>query len=322
MDKLSPVVLESFGLSSKGIKKEKGHYLCNSVDGPVKVHITSQTPEAIRKQHSLKEYLAESFPHTDRFRLTKDRQPFIMIGRETYVATPYPMPQAETSLDNDENVLEAVHALARLHLASCKMPKIGLPMSPPLPEIYTRKLNGLVQESKQARRGQRMSDFDVAFIKHIPRATDTIKDALARLEKTNYSLAYNQAISQNSLCHNALKEENLPVVNGTTYIINFTQATFDLQLSDLGALIRRYAQRSSKGIPASSLMAAYDSVNPLPEFAKDIIYPQLTFPWSFTKLATQYYSKKRNWTPNGLINSMEAVLTEWDSYERYIKDIL
>jgi len=318
MDKLSPAVLQAFGLSSRGIKKEKGQYLCNSENGLVKVHITNQKPESILMQHKIKEFLVDSFPETDRFILTKDEQPYISIGREMYIATAYPSPQTETNLENEDNIIGALLALAKLHLASRSMPPFGLPEAPLLTDNYSKKLIDLTHASKLARRGSRMSDFDVAFIKHVPRASQTINKALDHLEKTNYLSLHSLAASQHSLCHNALKEENLPVVNGSTYIINFAYATIDIQLCDLAAFIRRYAQRSSRAIPITCMLETYAKINPLPNNAIDIIYPQLIFPWAFAKLATQYYSKKRNWTPNGLINSMESVLDEWDAYDEYV----
>ena len=324
MEKLSPAVLEAFGLQSRGIKKEKGYYLCSiskESEGLVKVHSTSETPEAICLQHSIKEHIAAGFPHTDRHRLTRAGEPYIIVGRETYIATATPPPQPETDLENEAHVLEIFRALARLHIASKIMPQ-KIPISPPLPETYTRQLSDLVQGGKQARRGPRMSDFDVLLIKHAPRATEIIQEAIERLEATNYSLLYTNAVSQGSLCHNALKEENIPVSQGTPYIVNFTQATTDLQLNDLAALIRRYAQRSSKAIPITKLVDIYDSIHPLPHQAADILYAQLIFPWAFMKLVTQYYSKKRNWTPNGLINRMETVLTEREDYETYIHTLI
>jgi len=320
MDKLSPAVLEAFGLHSRGIKKEKGYYLCESEGGHIKVHTTSESPEAICLRHSIKEYLIKNFPQIDQNRLTKTGQPYIVVGRETYVATHYPTPQSETDLENEAHVLGAFRGLAKLHVASKCMP-IKISASPPLPEIYTRQLGELSQGKKQARRSPRMSDFDVLFIKHAPRATEIIQEAMARLEKTNYMQYYTDATHQGSLCHNALKEENLPVARGFTYITNFAHATSDLQLNDLAALLRRYAQRSSKNIPLPRLIEAYDAIYPLPRQAADILYAQLIFPWAFMKLVTQYYSKKRNWTPNGLINRMETVLAERDSYERYIENI-
>jgi len=319
MDKLSPAILESFGINSA--KKEKGHYLCNTGSGPMKLHITPESPEAIHLQHSIKEYLAkEGFPHTGRYQLTKTGQPYISVGRETYVMTKVPKPHNETDFENETEALKAAQALAHFHIAAQSMPQ-AIQLSQPLPEIYTRQMKELSQMGKQVRRGSRLSDFDVLFIKHAPQYGEIMQDSINRLAKTNYARLHSKAISQGSLCHNALKEENLLATNSDTYIINFAEAEIDLQLCDLAALIRRYAQRSSKSIPINRLLETYSKIAPLPHEAVDIIYALLIFPWAFMKIITQYYSKKRNWTPNGLINRMDTILAERESYEKYVQEL-
>jgi len=319
MEKLSQVVLDAFGIQTRCIKKEKGYFLCSTESGLVKVHTTSESFEAIRLQHAIKEHLAErGFFQTGRFRLTKTGQPYILIGREAYVATNLPPKQPETNFENEDEVIQVFQSLAHFHIAASNMPEINIPVALPLQEIYTRQLAELTQAGKQARRGSRMSDFDVAFIKHAPHATKSIEYAINQIASTNYIPLYKNATNIKSLCHNALKEENLLVAANTTYIVNFTQATIDLQLNDLATLIRRYAHRSSKCIPANRLIDTYSDIFPLPQDAHHILHAQLIFPWAFMKLVSQYYSKKRNWTPNGLINRMDTTLAEQESYESYI----
>jgi len=321
MEKLSPVVREAFGIRSA--RREKGYYLCNAdydEGGIIKVHITTDTAESIRLQHSVKEHLAiKGFPHTNRYKLTKTGQPFITIGRETYVAVIQPQGQHELDFDNDNAVLMAFEALARFHIAGINMPQKNISVAIPLPEVYARQLGELAQAGKQARRVSRMSDFDVAFIKHSPHTTKTIQHAIDLLEKTSYSSLFSQAVAQTTLCHNVLKEENIQTTTGATYINNFAQSSIDHQATDLAALIRRYAQRSSRNIPINRLVATYDNIYPLPADAVDILRAQLIFPWSFMKLVNQYYSKKRNWAPNGLHNRMDTILSERESYENYIE---
>ena len=321
MEKLSPAVLEAYGIHSRSIKKEKGHYLCDTASGLLKVHTTPEPVWDIERQHQIKEHLAANgFPHTDRYKLTQTGQPYALIGRETYVVTTQPRVQRETDLENETEVLQAVQTLARFHAAAKNIPQepTPTPISPPLTEVYTRHIQELAQALKQARRSPRMSDFDVALIKHAPYYNETMQDAIQRLSKTHYAALYVQAVNQNALCHNNLKEENLPTADGVTYIINFSQAAIDLQLCDLAALIRRYAQRSSKALPALKLLDAYNNIASLPHAAADILYAQLIFPWAFMKTVTQYYSKKRNWAPNGLISRIDMILEERDAYEQYI----
>jgi len=321
MEKLSPVVLDAFGISSRNIKREKGYYLVDAAKGLVKIHTTIELEEAINLQHIIKEHLAaEGFPWTDRYYTAKTGQPYIMVGRETYVAKHQPRGHYETDLENELAVLQAFKMLGRFHMAARGIGgnPAPVPLASSLPDIFARQLSELNQAGKQARRGPRLSDFDVAFIKHAPSMAETIQCAIENLSATNYMKLFTNAITQGSLCHNAMKEENLLFSSDSTYFIDFSKAAIDLQLCDLAALIRRYAQRSSKSIPLNHLLNAYESTMPLPHGVRAILHAQLIFPWAFVKLASQYYSKKRNWTPNGLLSRMNAVLDEQKSYENYI----
>ena len=319
MDKLSPAILEAFGIHGQPIKKEKGRFVCDTTEGLGIIHTTYEPTEAIVLRHSVKEHLAEKgFPWTDRYRPTTTGSPYILIGRETYVMTLCPRESRETDFENEKAILQAFEFLARFHIAAVEMPGLLIPHMPPMVDVYSRQLGELAQAGKQARRGPRMLDFDVLFIKHSPHYIQAMEDSISHLAKTDYAKLYGEAIRRGSLCHNSLKEENLLATSDATYLINFTETAFGPQISDLAALVRRYAQRSSKSIPVGCLLEAYDRINPLPDGVGDILYPLLIFPWAFTKIATQYYSKKRNWTPGGLISRMEALLAGQESYEKYV----
>jgi len=319
MEKLSPVVQEAFGINSRRIRKEKGRYICDTPGGPMSIYISAEPAEVIRLQHLIKEQLAEKgFPWTDRYQPAGTGLPYIQIGRETYVMVKHHYERSETDFDNEADVLRAFKYLAHFHAVARGMP-VELPHTPPVSEIYARQMSELAQAGKHARRGPRMSDFDVSFIKHAPIYSEIMQDSINRLAGTNYAALYSQAISQGTICHNSLKEENLPSAGGVTYLANFSDAAVDLQLADLAALVRRYAQRSSKAIPANRLLEAYNTVNPLPDGAGEILRALLIFPWAFMKIVTQYYSKKRNWTPGGLINRMDAILAERESYEKFVE---
>ena len=320
MDKLSPAVLEAFGIHSRRVKKEKGRYICETPEGTGVIHITPEPAGAINLRHAIKEHLAErGFPQTDRYRLAVTGNPYIVVGRDTYVMTKAsPGPDSrETDFENEPAVLQAFELLARFHIAAAEMPALPIPHMPKVEDLYARQLNELSQAGKQARRATRMSDFDVLYIKHSPRYIETMAGSISRLANTRYSALHAAAARRRSLCHNALKEENI-LTGSAPYIINFADAAIGPQISDLAALIRRYAQRSTRAIPIGRLLEAYDQVNPLPAGAGDMLQPLLVFPWAFTKIVALYYSKKRNWTPVGLLSRMEAILAEREEYEKYI----
>jgi len=322
MDKLSYTVLESFGIQQVK-KKVKGSYICQTNAGLSKVHITTEPTDAICFQHFIKKHLTErGFPWTDRYLLTKSGQPYLVVGREVYVMTIHHEAQRDVDFMCENDVLEAIKTLARFHIAASgintSMHEKNSPMQPSLSQTYERKKTELWQALKQARRSPRLSDFDVLFIKHAQHYSDIIQDSIRHLKKTNYTELLADSLKNSMLCHNALKEENLPYTNQGVYIINFANAKIGLQLCDLASFIQRYALRGNKKVPLTSLLEAYDRIHPLPSGAKEIVYALLLFPNAFMKIITQYYSKKRNWTPNGLLKRMEMVLAERESYEKYI----
>ena len=329
MDKLSPAIFESYGLTSRNIKKEKGHYFCETNKGLVRISITHETTEVIRLQHQIKEYIAASgFLFSDRFLLTTTNQPFSLIGRDTYVACLFseakaitPMPR-ETDFLNDNEVIFATQALARFHEAARNVPMENIIHAPPLHQSYAKQAAELAQAGKQTRRGSRLSDFDVAFIKYAPHFEDKIQTSIDILSSSNYQNFYIDALSQRNICHNALKEENLLIIDGETYITGFSYASVDFQLNDLAALIRRYAQRGNQTISINKLVDTYHDILKLPNGALEILYAQLIFPQPFLKIVASYYSKKRNWTPNGLLSRMDAIIRESEKYDEYVQSLI
>ena len=319
MDRLNPAILEAFG-AQRIIKKVKGYYICETQGGFAKLHISSDPTHTINLQHAIKEHLAaEGFPFTDRYHLTKAGQPFLLMGRDNYVMTMYPQPQHETDFSCEDEVLQMVKALALFHNAARNLALATAPVH--LAATYTHMQSELAQATKQARRTPRLSDFDVAFIKHMQYYNEIIEQCISSLTTTSYARLLSEATAAGHLCHNAIKEENMPLTSEGVHIINFSQAANDLQLNDLAAFIRRYAQRSNKAIPISRILEAYDHISPLPHGAVEILHTMLNFPWAFMKIVTQYYSKKRNWTPNGLLNRMDAILAERESYEQYVSEL-
>jgi Ser/Thr protein kinase RdoA (MazF antagonist) len=91
----------------------------------------------------------------------------------------------------------------------------------------------------------------------------------------------------------------------------------------LAALIRRYFGRAGlHAVQASRVIDAADKVEPLTKGDLKILYALLAFPWQFMKTASQYYSKKRSWTPNAIINRMQTVISEAGFYNKYIEELI
>ena len=313
-----------FGITGKVIK-ERGNYIVKTKDGLYKISKTSEHPKAISKRYALLEYLTKGgFCHVDTLFLSRQGLPYINLGRETYVMTRH-IKAKETDLNNVNDIKLILESLANFHKASCgglKLDKNILPpKAMPLQQNWKKQVVLMENALKQVNRSSRLSDFDMMFLKNYDYFYKKSIEAAEALEKTDYWRMQDLAISQGNICHNALKEENLPIMNNICYITCITDSTQDLQLTDLAYFIRRYARRSDKSLSVLKLLEIYDSQNPLPSSAHDIILAQLTFPSPFIKILRQYYSKKRGWTPIALTSRMNTILEEQPSYNNYIIEV-
>ena len=307
-----------YGLSNRA-RKERGNYICKTGFGYGKIFRTNESAAAIYQRYDMLEHLASAgFDQTDRIFLSKQNTPYINLGRETYVMTRYITGQ-ELDFDNIDHVTLALKSLANFHKHAREL-KLDHPpaQAPPLFDAWKKQETQLEQALKQANRASRLSDFDVLVIKNASYYAELAAAAGKALKQTDYTKLQDQAIKKGCICHNTMKEENFPIMDGVCYITRITEPSLDLQLTDLANFIRRYARRSTREISITEHIKIYNSINTLPPTAEDIIRAQLIYPWQFIKVVKQYYNKKRGWTPIALMSRMKSVLEEQVTFAEYI----
>ena len=320
MGDLTTLLPTLFGLQGIKATKERGYFLCKQGNEAVKIHKTTEHPQTIWTRYKLLNLVEETgFPFADKLYLSAQNAPYVLLGRETYVMSRF-VAGRELALDSLEDMTLAVKTLAHFH--KVKLSNVELNAPPPLlTEVFASEISLLTKTSKQIGKNVRLSDFDVMFIKNLPKYINLAEKAAEQLDKTNYANRYNTAIQQGSVCHGNLKEENFTMHNGICHITNFENATVDLQLTDLAFFLRRYAMRSQREIPLGKLLDVYDNVLPLPDSASEIIYALLIYPWQFVKLTRQYYSKKRGFIPGGIMDRTQLLLNEQEKYDAYMNTL-
>ena len=307
-----------FGLDRTRAVKQRGYFLCETPSGTAKIAKTYEPHRAIHLRHGLLELLeGAGFSHTDKIMLSTRDMPFVQFGRETYVMSKH-VAGRDMDLNCPQDMVLALESLARFHIAARGFDSLGIPVAPRLTEVFDKNHAFLTKMAKQMGKTSRLSDFDIMFIKNVPQCIEMARESAQLLVQTDYTALYAAAAEQCHICHNALKEENLPIYQGECYITNFTEAAVDAQITDLASFLRRYARRSNREIPLDKLMEIYDRICPLPNSAPEIIHAVLVHPWQFVKIVRQYSNKKRGWTPIAIMSRMQALLDEQDKYDAYI----
>jgi len=300
-----------FGYAGRAVK-ERGNYY---IDG-YKIHKSNSNPKEILERYKLLNRLAEDFLYADIIMPATNGAPFITLGREVYVMTRHVI-GSEPALSDLGNMTLMLEAVAKFHKAARgfeNTPK----SAPSLCDVFYKQKAELDSAIKKVHRCPRLSDFDVLMLKNADAYTERVENATKILGETDYISLYKEAAENKHLCHNALKEEAFTIHEDKCYISRFEEAAVDLQLSDLASILRRYARKSNREIPIKKLLEIYDNILPLPNTSDKILYAQLSFPWQFLKISSQYYSKKRNFIPAAITGRMSAILDEQEVYDDYV----
>jgi CotS family spore coat protein len=313
---LSASLASHFGITGAKAVKERGCYFYETANGFYKIHKTSNTPREINARYKLLKQLDEKgFTQTDLIIPTANGVPHVSLGRDVFVMTRHVSGQ-EPDFNNPHHMELIMKSLASFHTAAQNI-KSEIHDVLPLTEVFAKQEHTLRSAVKKVNRQPRLSDFDVLMLKHAEAYAEKMTAAMETLNATHYAALHAEAIKNNHICHNDLKEESLTINDEACHISRFEEATTDLQLNDLASILRRYARKSNREISIETHLENYNKIAPLPASAEKILHAMLSFPWPFIKIVTSFYSKKRNFTPAAITSRMADVLKEQEQYDAY-----
>ena len=308
MSGLHHSVTTAFGVS--GIIREKGYY--KTMDGTRMIRKTKDGSDQVLARHQIIEHCVQAgYPWMDQHHLSQSGKPCVFAEGENYIMTDL-IRYREADFSDPKEFIKIIESVAKWH--SCAR---GVPLTtslckgrPPTPLTEEFKAQGEALDAirKRIRKQSKWSDFDVLFLKNYPGYREQIQRALKLLESTSYLKRCQKARQMGHICHGGLKEDCIRIQTDRVYITKLDQASIDYQLIDLCGLIRRREKRQ-KDLERSKILEAYDRILLLEPEEEVIIEAMLLYPLAFIKIVTEYYQKKRTWTPIAMINKMKDILS-------------
>lgn len=305
MSGLHHSVATAFGVSH--VIREKGYY--KTVDGKRVIRKTKDACEQILARYEIIERCIQAgYPWVERFYMSQSGKPYVAADGGLYVMTDL-IRCPDANFSELAECLKAVRAIARWH--SCaRGAGLTLPLykgRPPIPliEEYRTQSEAIASILKRVRKQSKWSDFDVMFLKSCPDYGERIQQALQLMEGTSYLKRFNKAKQAGHICHGGLKEACLRICGEHVFITKFDHIAVDYQLNDLCSLVRR---GQNAGLEHEKILEAYNQIIPLDEEEEVILEAMLLYPNAFVKLVTEYYQKRRSWTPIAMANKMREIL--------------
>lgn len=236
----------------------------------------------------------------------------------------------ECNLKELSQIEAAAANLAKLHclLKNVDFTKEQLEhnISPDLMDTFDKRNRELKRVKAYIREKKQKNEFELLYLNYYDLFYEKGQQAAKMLSNSAYSSLFEEAISQNNVCHGNYTYHNIIMLKskadamsiayvppgwinkqslsiadlsaGANLIAttNFEKSYIGLQISDLYQFVRKVMEKNDWDILyGSNIIEAYDRVKPISKQELNILYLLLLYPEKFWKITNFYYNGKKSW---------------------------
>lgn len=309
---LSKDVLNAFSIKAKHIRKYKGIYIIETNTDVYKVRtLTIPENKVLESQKIIKYLKNDNLKTTDEYKLSESGKPFYFFRNEMYVVSKY-LPLQKNNFAKKDDMIKTTQFLSKFH-NSVKTTDIDIYPQKNIIDLYKDNLKNLKNIKKTISKQNNYSEFDLNFIKSIPKYLDLIEETIEIIDTNYFKEKLLQNISKKTISHSNIKEENFEIYKGEIYVNNFTKIDISDQLLDLSFLIQRHLKvKENDELIFHDILNEYSKINTLSHEDVEILKAFVKYPKRYVKTVLTYYSKNRNFTPTGLNNKLNDEISRLD----------
>jgi len=312
-----------FGLKYKSISRERAYFMCVTDKGTKAVK-KAASAEIVMVVNSIKARLEENGIATNKFCVANNGLPYVTMGYDIYTVSDY-ISYKTAAFSEPQQFKAIIETVAKMHLV-CRemdvpdelMQKAQLRISSFEPdEIFFRNSKALKDYKKVILKKSRISDFDMVLLSNFERFMDALNNWFAAIKQCGKQFE-TQALQSKQICHNLLKEENILIDDSKIYLTGFSEISVAHGMNDLAALVKRYIKSCPQdAVSLAEILDTYNAVVPLYDDERDYFKSLLLFPDKFLEICRSYYSKKRAFTPRTFETRMDALIDNYEFFEKY-----
>lgn len=273
------------------------------------------------------ELFLNKFTNTAKYFRTKDGAFSVSHKKNVFYLTEW-LEGSECDLTNIDEAVNCTKLLAQFHNSSNEIDnyKIHIPNNlKNWPRIFARDLNDLEKFKRRIISKRIKNEFDVLFLENIDDFYKRGISAIDMLSKSQYYKSSKVANDKKTICHNSFYYQNIIKKDGQYFIIDLDSIMIDLQISDLGKLIRRLMFKKAYGWDfnfAKDLIEAYNSANRISKEDLEIMLALIIFPHKFCKLGKKRYTKQKKWSEIKYLHKLNIIISYNETQEKFFRNYL
>lgn len=289
--------------------QDKSYYFKNSFKDRDNIFIQQLVMDHLR---------ANNFNNFIEFIKNNEGLPYTKYNGSVYFLTAY-INDKEINIEKRSDIINTITQLGKFHRCSKNFDYKDSKKS-----ILVKNTSELLiilekfkKSKKQIDKLKKKDLFDIHNMKYHTVYLEKGVIAIAQLKKLSYDKFELQAIANNNLCHNLLKEESFIIKNNAIYITNFSKVCVGCQVNDIVKFIKRYLTKNifengNQPIPIDELLEYYNKVSPIDDGTIKIIKILCLFPLDYFELIINHYEKTRG-VNFGMVNAKLEEISRLDN---------
>lgn len=317
-------VLEQYDMTVSRTFKGRGTIICDTDQGMRVLKEYRGRTEKLELLYQLQGKLKDSL-RTDMLIRTKEGALFVKdIDNSVYILEEQ-VDGKECSYKNEEDIVKACGAMAKLHLKFMTPQSEKICLMPVF--FYADEMERHTVECKRVRNYLRKlhnkTEFERALLKEYDYFLEKAVDVTRRATEESQA-EYEAYVNSNGLyCHGDYQYHNVIFGKGNggayTGIVNLEHFAHDAGARDFYLLFRKISEKCDWSLDmAQSMLDAYQNRRVFPPIEWRSLCLRLAYPEKFWKIINFYYNSRKSWMPNRNYDKLESLIHQEKNREKLL----
>lgn len=223
----------------------------------------------------------------------------------------------ECNIYDKAECIEAVKVLARLHQAM-EIEEDWVNTIPVFSQEkeYEKHNKELKKVRKYLQQRSQKTGFEISLL-------NTFDYFLEQAFRVSEEWQQYQSLNRSTIfCHGDYQYHNILRCDKDWFLINFEKCMRDDPIRDLYLLLRKLLEKSNWSVfLGKELLAAYETIRPIPAVSRIDLYYRLAYPEKFWKIANFYYNSGKAWIPERNREKLEKVMAQEKDKQKFLEEV-
>ncbi len=320
-------VLEQYDMEVSRTFKGRGTIICDTNKGMRVLKEYKGKTDKLELLSSLQQNISDSI-RTDRLVRNKENELFVRDADGSVYILKEQVDGRECSYKNEEDIVKAFDAMARLHLCltldEAEEPQTEMPVC-----FYADEMEKHTGECRHVRNYLRKlrvkTDFERALLREYDYFLEKAGAVTGQAVKESRQ-DYEKYVRENGLyCHGDYQYHNVVFPRNDTQgsdvgIVNFEHFVHDSGARDFYLLFRKISEKSDWSIPlGEKMLDAYQHRRTLAPCEWRAVGLRLAYPEKFWKIINFYQNSRKSWMPNRNFEKLDNLIRQEKNKEKLMR---